>query len=101
MFLAKFQQVNSDKFESDKNGNMPFIGEVIAGKATGTIYNGTMFAREGLEPNKVYMCDNHIDEAYPKNVQTRIISVVSLLELAELSTQLGKANLNVDASTPE
>jgi len=99
MFLAKFQQVTSDKFTADKNNNMPFIGEVLAGKATGTIYNGTMFVREGLEPNKVYLCDNHIDEEYPDNVQTRIISVVSLLELKELRDQLGVAKL--DVKTPE
>ena len=99
MFLAKFQQVNSDKFSADKNGNMPFIGEVLAGKATGTIYNGTMFHRENLLENRVYLCDNHIDSEYPDNVQTRIISEVSLLELQPLRTQLGEAKLEV--STPE
>lgn len=99
MFLAKFQQVNSDKFSADKNGNMPFIGEVLAGKATGTIYNGTMFQRENLLENRVYLCDNHIDPEYPDNVQTRIISEVSLLELQPLRTQLGEAKLEV--SSPE
>jgi len=102
MFLAKFQQVTSDKFTADKNNNMPFIGEVIAGKATGTIYNGTMFQREGLEPNKLYLCDNHIDEEYPDNVQTRIISAVSLLEVKELRDQLGSPKLSVaSTSSPE
>jgi len=43
MFVAKFQQVNSAKFNTDKNGNFPYIGEIIAGKATGSIINGTMF----------------------------------------------------------
>ena len=102
MFLAKFQQVTSDKFSADKNNNKPFIGEVLAGSATGTIYNGTMFIREGLETNKVYLCDNHIDEEYPKNVQTTIISVVSLLEIKDLRDQLGSAKLNVaTSSSPE
>jgi len=99
MFLAKFQQVNSDKFKADKNSNMPYIGEVIAGKATGTIYNGTMFQRENLQENRIYLCDNHIDEDYPDNVQTRIISEVSLLELTALRTQLGAPSLEV--SSPE
>ena len=99
MFLAKFQQVTSDKFTADKNSNMPFIGEVLAGKATGTIYNGTMFVREGLEPNKLYLCDNHIDADFPDNVQTRIISIVSLLEVKELRDQLGAPILEV--ATPE
>ena len=97
MFLAKFQQVNSDKFKADKNGNKPFIGEVLAGTATGTIYNGTMFRRENLHENRVYMCDNAIDPDYPENVQTRIISEVSLLELQPLRTQLGEAVLNVES----
>ena len=102
MFLAKFQQVTSDKFSADKNNNMPFIGEVLAGSATGTIYNGSMFIREGLETNKVYLCDNHVDEAYPDNVQTTIISVVSLLEIKDLRDQLGSAKLNVaTSSSPE
>ena len=99
MFLAKFQQVTSDKFTADKNNNMPYIGEVIAGKATGTIFNGTMFVREGLEPNKLYLCDNHIDDEYPDNVQTTIISAVSLLEVKELRDQLGAPAL--DISSPE
>ena len=101
MFIAKFQQATSDKFLADKNNNKPFIGEVIAGKATGTVYNGSMFVREGLETNKVYLCDNHIDEEYPENVQTRIISVVSLLEIKALADQLGAPSLTVkESSTP-
>tara|TARA_R110002050_G_scaffold246463_1_gene384266 strand:+ start:223 stop:522 length:300 start_codon:yes stop_codon:yes gene_type:complete len=99
MFLAKFQQVTSDKFQSDKNNNMPFIGEVIAGKASGTIFNGTMFQREGLLINRVYLCDNYVDNDYPDNVQTRVISEVSLLELQPLRTQLGEATLEI--SSPE
>ena len=33
MFVAKFQQVTSSKFNADKNGNMPFIGKILAGTA--------------------------------------------------------------------
>jgi|VirMetMinimDraft_7_1064189.scaffolds.fasta_scaffold283395_1 hypothetical protein len=99
MFLAKFSEVNSTKFSTDKNGNMPFIGEVLAGKATGTIYNGTMFKRDGLEINKAYLCDNYVDEEYSNNVQVRIISLVSTTELVELSTQLGKATTVVAKAT--
>ena len=99
MFLAKFQQVSSDKSDSDKNGNLPFIGEVIAGKATGTIYNGTMFQREQLETNVVYACDNYTDDDYPDNVQTRIITRVKSDELFPMMNQLGKGVLEI--STPE
>jgi hypothetical protein len=100
MFLAKFQQVNSDKFSADKNNNLPFIGEILAGKATGSIYNGTMFQREGLLTNKVYLCDNFVEDYDGKEqVNTRIISEVSLLEIQPLMTQLGEGVLEV--ATPE
>ena len=52
MFLAKFQQVTSDKFNSDKNNNKPYIGVVLAGTANGSIINGTIFVREGLKINE-------------------------------------------------
>lgn len=95
MFLAKFQQVTSDKFESDKNGNKPFIGEILAGNATGSLINGTMFGRDELEANQMYACDNFIDSEYPDNIQTRILSKVSLLEYVSLSKALGQGVLNL------
>jgi hypothetical protein len=67
----------------------PFIGEVLAGKANGTIINGTMFNRNGLVPNKLYACDNHVDPAYPDNVQVVVISEVSLVEYPQLKAVLG------------
>jgi len=102
MFVAKFQQVNSTKFSTDKNNNYPYIGEVLAGRATGTIINGTMFQREGLEPNKAYLCQNSIEEYEGKEqIKTSVISAVSLLELKGLMEQLGKAKLEVSANSPE
>lgn len=102
MFIAKFQQVNSTKFNTDKNGNFPFIGEILSGKATGSIINGTMFQREGLEPNKAYLCQNTIEEYEGKEqVRTSIISAVSLLELKPLMDQLGQGILAVDDQSPE
>lgn len=89
MFVAKFKQVVSDKFTADKNSQMPYIGEVLAGTATGTLINGTMFQRNGLEENVLYACENFIDEDYPSNQQVRIIGKVSLLEFNALRTQLG------------
>lgn len=90
MFVAKFNQVTSDKFSADKNGNMPFIGEVLAGQARGTVVNGTMFQREGLQPNKLYACENTIDPQYPDNVQVKIISEISIVEFMGLRTHLGE-----------
>lgn len=88
MFVAKFQQVTSDKFKSDKNGNKPFIGEVLAGTSHGSIINGTMFQRDGLLPNKLYACENYKEEGY-EGVQTRIIAEVSVVEFMSLRTALG------------
>ncbi len=102
MFLAKFQQVTGDQFATDKNGNKPFIGELIAGIATGSIINGTMFLRDGLQPNKLYACDNVIEEYEGKEqVRTRVLSEVSLLEVAPLVTQLGSPELKLHSSTEE
>ena len=100
MFLAKFTQVSSDKFVADKNGQMPFIGTVLAGTARGTIINGTMFVREGLIPNKVYACDNFTDPNYPDNVQVQVVSEVSLLEYNSLRAQLGAPVVKVGVETP-
>jgi hypothetical protein len=89
MFVAKFNQVTSDKFSADKNGQLPFIGEVLAGTATGTIINGTMFQRNGLKPQTLYACENFVDEEYPDNTQVRIVAEVSIVEFISLRTVLG------------
>lgn len=107
MFVAKFAQVQADstKFNSDKNGNMPFIGEVLAGKATATLVNGTMFVRNGLLPNKLYACENvvedYTDESGTTTKQTRvqIIAEVSVVEYPQLRTVLGAGVL--DRTTTE
>lgn len=101
MFLAKFQQVTSDKFEADKNGNNPFIGEILAGTATGSLINGTIFQRDGLKTNTLYACDNFVDDEYPVDqngktiYRTRILDKVSLLEYQALSNTLGAGKLNL------
>jgi len=102
MFVAKFQQVTSSKFKADKNGNMPFIGKILAGTARGSVINGTMFQRDGLEPNKAYLCQNEIEEYNGEDqITTSVISVVSLLELVPLVNQLGKGQLLMESNSPE
>lgn len=98
MFVAKFTQTSSAPFVADKNSNFPFIGTVVAGKSRGSIINGTMFLREGLETNQLYLCDNSVDPEYPDNVQTTVIGKVSVMEFISLRTQLGAP---VTAKTPE
>ena len=99
MFIAKFQEVVSNKFNPDKNGNHSFIGEVLAGTSNGTIINGTMFKREGLQPNVAYACINETED-YEGTTQiiTKVISKVDLMELDPLMKQLGKANLVLQSS---
>lgn len=99
MFVAKFSQTQGEPFTSDKNGNMPFIGEVLAGKARGTLINGTMFHREGLQPNKLYACENITEEYEGKEqVRVQIVSEVSILDYPAIRTQLGEGKLEVAVS---
>jgi len=101
MFLAKFQSTTGAPFVADKNGNFPMIGEVLAGSATGSIINGTMFKRDGLQPNKLYACENSIDPEYPENVQTNVIAEVSILEYQELRTKLGAGKLTASVDVAQ
>ena len=93
MFVAKFTPTAQAPFVSDKNGNFPFIGTVVAGTAQSAIINGTMFKREALEANTLYICDNHIDPEYPDSVQTTVIAKVTISEFMELHTSLGAGKL--------
>lgn len=104
MFIAKFNQVQSDseKFTADKNSAMPFIGEVLAGKATGTLINGTMFIRNGYSPNKLYACENVVEDyenpvtgAVEPQVRVQIISEISVLEYVSLKPTLGAPKLEI------
>lgn len=89
MFVAKFTQTTGEPFTSDKNGNLPFIGEVLTGSAKGTLINGTMFIRNGMEVNKLYACENFVDPEYPTNQQVRMIAEVSVRDFLGLRTELG------------
>lgn len=97
MFVAKFTPTAQAPFVADKNTNFPFIGTVVAGTAQAAIMNGTMFKREALEPNTLYLCDNHVDPEYPDNVQTTVIAKVTISEFMELRTTLGSGKLIRDA----
>ena len=94
MFIAKFNQVNSDKFKADKNTNMPFIGEIMAGKAKASLINGTMFLRDSLQTETLYACENTYNEEYG-NYEVKIIAKVGLTEYLELRTKLGEGVLDL------
>lgn len=93
MFVAKFTPTSGTPFKADRHTNFPFIGTVVAGTAQAAIMNGTMFKREALEPNTLYLCDNHIDPEYPEYPQTTVISKVTISEFMELRTSLGPGKL--------
>lgn len=102
MFVAKFAQVNSDKFESDRHGNMPFIGEVLAGTAKGTLINGTMFQLNGLKAGVLYACENVIEDYEGKpQVRVQIISEISILDFIALKKECGPAKLVRTEATVE
>jgi len=96
MFVATFNQMNSDKIEADTNGNKPYIGDVVAGKSRGTFINGTIFQNEGLESKALYLCDN-VDEMYEGKPQVRVqvIAKVSVLEFMQLKKELGAPKLEI------
>lgn len=97
MFIAKFQQAgpNSEAFKADIRGNKPFVGNLIAGTAKGTIINGTIFQMEGLVENKAYLCHNVYNEFEGRQIlNTEVITEVSTLELAPLMAQLGPKRLD-------
>lgn len=97
MFVAKFSQTTGAPFIADNNGNFPYIGEVKAGTAKGTLINGTMFKRNGLSTDKLYACENFVDPEYPTNVQVEIVSAVSIVEYLELRTLLGAPRVTIGA----
>ena len=99
MFVAKFSQVNSDKFSTDKNGESPFIGEVLAGRAKGTLINGTVFKRTNLRENTLYACDN-VEDVYEgkKQIRVQILAEVSALDYPQYRTKLGVGLVDIESN---
>lgn len=109
MFIAKFQQVseNSEKFNPNKNGEMPFIGEVNAGPYYGALIDGTIFKNEGYEVGVNYACSNRLrDYVNPetgevtKKADTIIIQKLEKFdEIVQAHKSLGAA-VKLDLGTP-
>lgn len=95
MFVAKFSQTTSDVFASDKNGNMPFIGNVLAGTAKASIINGTIFLRDGLKTDAMYACET-VEEEYEGTIQLRVqvLERISALDYPDYRTKLGAGKLD-------
>ena len=102
MFVATFAPTTGSPFTSDKNGNMPFIGTILAGTSRGALINGTMFTRDGRSSGKMYFCENFEEEYEGKTLtRVRIIAEVSVVEYLTLRTQLGTGKLSVGAVVAE
>lgn len=97
MFLATFEQVTSEKFIADKNGEMPFIGKVVAGKSKATLFNGTVFKQQQYKPKRAYLCQNEqVTLADGRKVwNVDIIAEVSAIEIPALRGELGAPMLNL------
>ena len=102
MFVATFQQVSSDKFKADKNGEMPFIGKLVAGKAKATLVNGSVFKTQNYLPNRLYACQNTTVEltnpttgVVTKVQNVDIIAEVSVVDLPALMVTCGAPKLNL------
>lgn len=110
MFVAKFNQVNADseKFTADKNGAMPYIGTILAGKAKGSLINGTIFEREDLKTQKMYLCQNeHEDYTNPdtgeitNQIRVVVLSEISPIEFIQVKKELGIGKLIVSTIEDE
>lgn len=102
MFIATFvqPQPQSGKFTADKNGNLPYIGQVQAGKYRSSIVNGTMFQRDNRKVGTMYLCKNVpasidgeplTDSNGNQLWNTEIISEVTVLDLINSASALGPA----------
>lgn len=84
MFVATFEQVGvNSKFKADKSGQMPYIGKVIAGKATGTLINAAIF--KGT-PGRPYLCKN-VETTYEGKKQNNV-EILMELTAAEALAQI-------------
>jgi len=80
-FIATFEPVNNKngKFTEDSEGNVPLIGNVLAGTALGTLIDHKQFYKNGRSTDHAYMCKNEAWVADNGNTYqaVRIIKPVS------------------------
>lgn len=97
MFIAKFNQVNgsSTKIKSNKHGQMPYIGTLVAGKSTGTIVDAAIFENGLNAANQLYLCENTY-EVFEGKKQSRVVIIapVTPLEFFQMAKDLGSPVLS-------
>ena len=92
MFIARFNQVSpeSKSFKENKKGLLPFIGTVVAGTATATIIDGSIFKSEGLTTGQLYLCDNGVREYEGAELPTvMVIGALTTMESITVLKELG------------
>lgn len=93
MFIATFNEARGTKMKTDKHQRLPFIGTVVAGTATGSIVNGTVFLNEGRKPGAYYHCVNEPSTENPNWINTRIIGEVDFKGVLDALAVLGPGRL--------
>ncbi len=107
MFIASFTTpVNPEQFTTDKNGNLPLIGNVCCGEYHTSIINGTVFKKQGYKEGALYLCKNTpaLDENGTRILTTNqttgvktpawnveIIAPCSIIDLVTSEATLGAA----------
>ena len=109
MFVAVFDVVNNknNKFETDKNGNLPFIGSLKAGVAKSLIVNGSVFKEQKRIPQRGYLCQNiertYVDETTGEtktSIDVDIVQVLTAMDMIDLKDRLGEpVDLTVKSTT--
>ena len=105
MFIASFSQPrNQETFDQDTNGNLPMVGNVVAGEYHSSIINGTVFQNGNYTEGTLYLCKNSPAIGKDGNRitvtnrttgvttpawNTEIISKISVLELISAEKELG------------
>jgi len=103
-FVAIFNTVNNKngKFTEDKNGNVPFIGTIVAGTAHTSLINGTVFKERNLIEGKAYWCTEEkvvltdTKDGIDKEVwNINVVGTVTPVEAMEMAKVLGAGKLIV------
>ena len=104
-FVAIFNKVNNKngKFTEDKNGNLPLIGTIVAGKSHTSLINGSVFEERNLIEGSPYWCT---EEKVTVRTKTgidaevwniNVIGNVTPLQAMEMEKVLGAGKLIIDA----
>lgn len=95
MFIAKFNTTLSDKFKANKHGVPPLIGTVLAGTATATIIDGTIFENAKNIEGQLYLCENGVRTYEGKEYPTVdiVMPINSALEFISLRKEIGAGKL--------